>query len=535
MNLALAGFLLSPSSAASAAPPFTSRDFSIPNSLDKLRSGHSLTDLEAVSILFQLPIAAAELGRYDAHIAHLRLLIGNLELERDNLSTAIIHNRALTSPIRRIPVEILTIIFEWSLEPDPKAHHETDLIFLNDFTEPETLQISILTGVCAFWRNIAVNNRQLWSNIGVNLGSCTESTARLINLHRQRSRKLPLSLTIRDLHSSSSREINNPYDLDRCFCCYDPRCAACDMCRLCGNHSPTCKLNRPIDPTHQMLKQVKESLVNLAPRFTTLVVYGFRWAFPFGNVSEKMAFTSLESLELRLDPWVKPGDDGEMTFRPSHHMPKLHSVTLEHVPIDSPYFEFYLPFEQITSLQINNTFLENIIRVTQQCPKLEHLSVQFQYIWDENDDKYDELSDDYIIHDELYSLQITVPDRHDPEAVAFLFNSLTAPSLHSVNLTGIAWPCPAFNSLIDRSECSIEQLALHQIDLVDWLLADTINLMPNLTKLGWTDMFFADGKDQTAYNDFLQLIPNHLPDLTEIDFRLSLQFVREAHRAHQLL
>ncbi|KAJ7593803.1 hypothetical protein C8J56DRAFT_925239 [Mycena floridula] len=514
---------------------FISREFSIPNSLEKLRSGHILTDFETTSILFQLPTAAAELGRYDAQISQLRLVLHNLGLERDNLSQAIIHNRALTSPIRRIPAEILTIIFEWCLQPNLRDHDENT--FVNDFTEPAKLQISILTGVCAFWRDIAVTTRGLWSNISVNLGSCTKATARLMKLHKQRSRKIPLTLTIHDLRQSSSRTVfEDPYDSYDDF--YDSgfECRECDGCMGCGSHSQTCKLNRPIDPSHKALEQVKKNLVKLAPRFTRMVVYGFRWAFPFGNVDrgecKNMNFANLESVEIRLDRWVKPNWlDIPLEYEywpPKHEMPKLHSLTLENVPIDSGLFNLsQIPYDQLTSLHIQNQFLDNIIRIAQHCPRLEHLTVEFQYMWDEKENKYDSFPDGFldeaIIQDQLRSLQITVPDRHDPETVALLFSSLTTPSLQSVNLTGIAWPCPAFKSFIDRSGCSIEHLCLNQVDLADWALPKTISLMPRLTKLEWKDPFFGDMKDQAVYNRFLQLISKKLPELTHINLVLSLR------------
>ncbi|KAJ7593827.1 hypothetical protein C8J56DRAFT_925283 [Mycena floridula] len=482
---------------------FISREFTILHSLEKLRSGHVLTDFKTTSILSQLPMAAAELGRYDVQISQLCL-------------------------------------------PNPMDHDENS--FLNDFTEPAKLQISILTGVCAFWRDIATTTRGLWSNISVNLGSCTKATARLMKLHRQRSRKTPLTLTIYNLRQSSSHNISkiaihlsafsifplDPYNSYYDF--YDSfECRECDRCMGCGSHSQTCKLSRPIDPSHKALEQFKKNLVKLAPRFTRVVVYGFTWAFPFGNVDrwecKNMNFANLESVEIRLDRWVKPNwldiPSEYEYWPPKHEMPKLHSLTLENVPIDSDLFNLsQIPYDQLTSLHIQNQFLDNIIRITQHCPRLEHLTVEFQYMWDKKEDKYDSFLDEFldeaIIQDQLRSLQITVPDRHDPETVAFLFSSLTTPSLQSVNLTGIAWPCPAFNSLIDRSGCSIEHLCLNQVDLADWALPKTISLMPRLTKLEWKDPFFGDMKDQAVYNRFLQLISKKLPKLTHINLTLSL-------------
>ncbi|KAJ7579715.1 hypothetical protein C8J56DRAFT_1169582 [Mycena floridula] len=124
---------------------FISRDFSIPDSLEKLRSGHNLTDFETCSILAQLPTAAAELGRCDAQISRLRLRLGNLELR---------------NPEHHLRMD------NWRLEPNATDHHESDFPFVSDFTEPEKLQITILSGVCAFWRDIAVIVRQSWSNLG---------------------------------------------------------------------------------------------------------------------------------------------------------------------------------------------------------------------------------------------------------------------------------------------------------------------------------------------------------------------------------
>ncbi|KAJ7593948.1 hypothetical protein C8J56DRAFT_925608 [Mycena floridula] len=486
---------------------FISRDFGIQASLEKLRSGHFIADSEKESILFQLPIADDELSRYEAQLFRLRSITEKLELERNNLFQSILHARALTSPIRRLPAEILTIIFEWCLEPSPEDYHESDFVFLNDFTEPENLQISVLTSVCSVWRDVALATRGFWSKIAVNAGSCTEATERLIDLHAERSKGLPLTLRIHNTHPS--------YEDEHCGCC-DPE--------VYGRYPP-------VDPIHEACNNVMQSLMNRASRFSSLIVHVYKSAFSFRGAREgwTVSFPELKRLEMRLDKHIILEEEEGF---PEYDMPKLQHLVLEHVPIDSYIFSIKLPFQQITSLEVANTFLENIIRVLQYCPQLQHLRAKFQHIWDGNlktdNNEICPFPTIYITHKLLQTVHITVFAQHDPYACPLLFSTLTLPSLHSLSLTGIIWPCPAFNSFISRSDSAIQKLSLNQIDLAEWLLPETLNLLPRLSHLVWSDIeCFGDMKDQSAYNDFLELIPNELPRLTHIDLSLSLHSYAE--------
>ncbi|KAJ7596356.1 hypothetical protein C8J56DRAFT_849783 [Mycena floridula] len=500
---------------------FVSREFIFPNSLETLRSGRFLTDVEAKSIRFQLPIAADELSRYDTRITQLRFTIDKLELERDNLHGSIKHGRALIAPIRRLPTEILTNIFEWCLEPNPDDCHESDFPFANDFTEPETLQISILTAVCTVWRDVAIATGRFWSKLAVNTGSCTEGTARLVGLHGRRSNGLPLSLRIHHMRPSSSND-------DHRICFSPPRGGMLMPQRCCfeGFEDQRCRF-APTDPCFPACDRVMEILLVPASRISSLVIYIYNSGLPIFNYNNPIdwdgSFPTLEALEIRMDAHISTFDEG---WSPAYSMPKLHTLTLEYVPINSERPEYIMsmgiPFQQITTLDMTNIFFENIIRTIQCCPQLQHLQVAFQFI---REDIWPRTPypKQFIPHRLLETLHITILQRPDPDAYPLFLKALTLPCLHSISLTGMVWPCPAFNSLVERSNCSIQKLSLHQIDLAEWSLSETLSLFPNLSRLHWSDPYLGDIKDQTAFNDFLRLISdNMLPRLTIIDLDLNL-------------
>ncbi|KAJ7576060.1 hypothetical protein C8J56DRAFT_1062462 [Mycena floridula] len=470
--------------------------FFIPDSFDKLRSGYMLADAEMASILSQLPIAAEKLKGYDAQISQLTIVPNELKLERKNLLLFVIHGRALTSPIRRIPAEILTIIFEWCLELNlaDYSYDEADFSFVDDFTEPETLQISILVAVCSVWRNLAIATRKFWLKLAVNTGSCTEATARFVDLHAERSKGLPLSLRVHNSRPSKAADLHSWH-------CTGWRCHL-------NGEGGQCNIPPP-DPCHQICDDLLQNILTYASRFSTLVIYVYKSASPFQGVPNgwSASFPELRKLQICIDLGIALEDDAEF---PEYNMPKLDTLILDYVPIESHDFQIKLSFHQITSLEITNAFLENILRVTQYCPQLKHLDVSFRAM--------------YMGQQTLATLQIRLyGEYNDPEACGQLFDSLTAPSLHSVSLTSTVWPCPGFISFISRSECVIQRLTLNEVDLAEWLLPDVISLLTRLRQLDWSDMLFGDMKDQNTYTDFLQLITNHLPRLTHINLDLSLR------------
>lgn len=100
--------------------------------------------VQAESVCQTITEARAELLQYDSHIARLRATLTQLENERVRLQDFISHHETLLSPIRRVPTEVLTLIFAECCEDD-------DVLYTNI-----SMTILRLGLVCHRWRSIVL-------------------------------------------------------------------------------------------------------------------------------------------------------------------------------------------------------------------------------------------------------------------------------------------------------------------------------------------------------------------------------------------
>ncbi|KAJ7596447.1 hypothetical protein C8J56DRAFT_917437 [Mycena floridula] len=470
-----------------------SKRFKIPKVMSQLRSGYVPADIEAKTITARISAAEHELARHEAEICRLQLLVEELEEQRDEMEESIEQAQSVLAPIRRLPVEVLTAVFEQCMEANPKDHHESDFPFLNDLTDPETLQISILSAVCSIWRQIAVATPKLWSQIGVNLGSCNEATSRILGLHLRNSRSHSLSLRIHDLHQTApERELPWPW-------CLFPR----------------------ENGYERHLKEVLDMMTKNLTRITRLVVYGYRWVDPFTHFRLVASWCYLEELELRLDPHIVCEEKVFACFFSSN----LRQLTLEHVPIDSQKLTIAIGCSSLTSLTVSNRFLENILRLLPKCPVLEKLDVSFAYMLDSDDEKEAVFDmEQTIILQHLQLFRVEVPDRHDPEACDALFSMLSLPALQSIELKGLFWPSLEFISMLQRSQCTMQKVILDEVDIMPWALSETFSMLPGLTHLEWTDTLRTDYLDECIKQNTIALVLSGgvLPSLTHLTLKLTL-------------
>ena len=94
----------------------------------------------------------------------------------DVLDSFIFQARAQIAPIRSLPTEVLSNVFSFY-----------------GLSHPQNL--NTLTGVCRFWRNVALNDPRLWSIISIQISS------KNIPLYLIRSRGLPLQIRITPVSS----------------------------------------------------------------------------------------------------------------------------------------------------------------------------------------------------------------------------------------------------------------------------------------------------------------------------------------------
>ncbi|THU98229.1 hypothetical protein K435DRAFT_777603 [Dendrothele bispora CBS 962.96] len=115
-----------------------------------------------------------ELWRMDDEISRLKSLLHDLQSQRQQLTDYISAHRALVSPFRQFPPEIISKIFMRCLptEHDPiRSIHSAPLL---------------LTRICKKWREIALGTPKLWSAIHISLPSIFVGNVESIVGQRQR-------------------------------------------------------------------------------------------------------------------------------------------------------------------------------------------------------------------------------------------------------------------------------------------------------------------------------------------------------------
>ncbi|KAJ6512974.1 hypothetical protein C8R45DRAFT_961982 [Mycena sanguinolenta] len=123
--------------------------------ISRLDTNYVPSDSEVLEIRALLLEPVHELARIDARIEEIELALEQLKEQRALLKTPIDAHRALISPIRRIPQDVLIEIFRACL---PSEHDA-----LIDFAEAPLL----LSRICRHWRNVAYSTPMLWSAIHI--------------------------------------------------------------------------------------------------------------------------------------------------------------------------------------------------------------------------------------------------------------------------------------------------------------------------------------------------------------------------------
>ena len=98
------------------------------------------------------------LSRLDGETDRVQAVLDALRRKHQVLSYARKQHTALLSPIRRLPVELLSETFILSLPDDWK-----DKIY--DFRRA----VNLPTSVCRYWRNVALSTPRMWNSIGFRL------------------------------------------------------------------------------------------------------------------------------------------------------------------------------------------------------------------------------------------------------------------------------------------------------------------------------------------------------------------------------
>ncbi|KAJ7879187.1 hypothetical protein B0H14DRAFT_3773701 [Mycena olivaceomarginata] len=124
----------------------------------------------------------------DATITALKAELSKLLEERESLDAEVRKHEGALSPLRRMPVEIVSLIFKFA------APFRSYVMSVKEGPW-------ILSAVCSRWRTIALSQPNLWAEFVLNFvddPDISESAGRILPLveaHLERSQKLPLAIT----------------------------------------------------------------------------------------------------------------------------------------------------------------------------------------------------------------------------------------------------------------------------------------------------------------------------------------------------
>lgn len=447
-----------------------------------------ISEAEAQYSLYDAEITRynAEITRYDAEITRLTKITERLKVEQTHIDLYIRQHRSLSALVRRLPAELLTMIFE-ACCGDRDLHN-------NQLANPIGLAPLNLGLVCRFWRDITLSTPQLWRSICVVLDDAIENTVGIVKLFLHNSLHYPLTIEIFDYN--------------------------CDSMLM----------GPALD--------VAKTIALQCHRFKHLRLSGFQDTF--GHLINGHELSCLESLYLSISQ-VASGLDLSLSL--AGVAPKLCAVdlvnTISNIS-ECQHVLTVLPFHRITHVKIEETYLESTLECLNMFPNATHVTLRM------TDHK---LGDDVrsYFSNQISSLELIVC--HDGgdggSCLGPLFKSITFPSLTSIAInclvgddyTQSSWMHDPFMTMLSRSHCQLEQFTLQNLELSESQLLQILELMPALTSITIHDR---EDVAQSVFTDTLlrrlahsispasysnEASPNKLlPNLTRIDFAPSPSF-----------
>ena len=162
--------------------------------LSRLRENYVPVGAEEAALHDTISIAEADLWKCEVEISRLEHLCQELNAEKRRIKRIIDENRCLLAPIRRLPVELLSTIFELCL---PRFIETLKSLFKTlKGTGILRTPFQIAT-TCRSWREIAMNLPSLWSRIVLDLDSTGVMTMDILNVFLDRSGEHSLHLFLK--------------------------------------------------------------------------------------------------------------------------------------------------------------------------------------------------------------------------------------------------------------------------------------------------------------------------------------------------
>ncbi|CAK5283963.1 unnamed protein product [Mycena citricolor] len=170
--------------------------------LSRLGTNYVPSDGEIDAIHGLLAVPEAVMSRNMAEIEKLQERILQLQTEIQPLKSFADAHRALISPFRRLPIEIMQLVFVACL---PTIH--------NALIDPAHAPL-LLGRVCKHWRDVSRQTPRLWTSVHIPISHVTQSydvaLAPLVHIWLTRSGMLPLDISVTTVPYQTS--LSNPLE-----------------------------------------------------------------------------------------------------------------------------------------------------------------------------------------------------------------------------------------------------------------------------------------------------------------------------------
>ncbi|KAF5368369.1 hypothetical protein D9758_002448 [Tetrapyrgos nigripes] len=444
--------------AALSKVPFTVPDPRIlePSSaiLAQIRSKYIPAETEMGNIAIRIEEARRAIHEREKEIRWLRPTLEKLESERDDLQRYLESYSTLSSPIRKLPAEILTEILSYS-----------STLIIGDGVQCRTLDYS---QVCSYWRQLVSSCSQLWSTLQIDLYDVDAETLLLMKHYIAKSNASPLTLHISNLGGDAASEPDEESWLS--------------------------------DSEYQAQERVT---VNALRAFTVLLHQSHRWRHLSLDVRASffetfaadpefsccdVPFPILEAFNLINGPVASLGTDCELVSA-LQRAPRLQSLHFPEVYLKMSSLNSYAPpFSQITILHICCNEDLDIYTLLPRCPRLRTLEIDHG--------KRLVLPSVPVVHESLRDLTLYFPNYSH---LSLVFEEITLPKLVSLTLSSSTvphtqagalyapslqqWLPDDFLVFLSRSACSLRSLSLGTFEILGIQLHRILRVTPDLTHL----------------------------------------------------
>ena len=453
------------------------------------------TDAEARQIQNLLSQPISSISRLDSEISRMQAIIKDMSLTRDKLRNYVVSHRALLSPVRRLPPEVVAEIFVHCL---PTNHNA-----LMSIGEAPLL----LGRICRTWRDISISMPQLWCSLHVVIPLCVirdpliedpsieDTSCQSMKNWFARSGNLPLSISVMD----------------------------CSWPRSSNNFDP------PKPKKHPLI----ETLVQLSHRWKSL-------GLNVSSLSLKpmLALTAddvplLESIKTE-ERRAKESLWSQCTFLRTAR--RLNNVSIRNVRRVSS-LPFALPWAQLTRLSLKNwssnsesCSVSELLDILRQCSKLESCTSNICA------DPSNPPNLSPVVLPVLQHLRIFAFESDDNRMLARFFDLLIMPELCELQVSvkpttpsSREEPHLHFLSVLTRRSYPLEKLSLGLLAISEDELIEFLQVLPSLRVLvigpPGEDLSADNHSETTLHDRILRLLsptkvsPDSLcPSLTTVKF-----------------